>query len=526
MAMIYRVAVLYTAICRVCVFARRLIFRDRPGIGPQLRPLRYRVIAGMRAAARGIAVVSLAVLPLASAPARADVASSMDGYFNDMGAAANVTGPTAFQGQSAGYYSLGNVWTRFPQKQTSLANLQLPGARAGCGGIDLFAGSFSFINSAELIALLKSVANNAVGFAFKLAIDTVCPECSKVMEEMSQKAQLMNNQGLNSCQMAAGLVGSVWPKGDMADREICQQFGNSSGIFSDMAAAMAGCGLGGRRTSTLDAAAADPGFKDVNPGVPRNYTWEILKTSPFFAPAGTVDEQLAEYVMTMVGTIIYVPARDAAQGSYNPIEGDTSSTLVTALLDGTAGATPPKIWKCDDADKCLNPTLVDMPVATARALRPRVTMLLDGIVTAMTADTPITADQKALLQVASLPLYKILSVQAASSRGLGLDDRQTLAEITAVDLLLSILDQLTAEVGRSRSSFIAADETRLARWADQYTAVKQALAGRQALVQARVSGIMQVIQHAAFLESTLAASMTPAMSASIEWSRAVPGRGL
>jgi conjugative transfer pilus assembly protein TraH len=85
----------------------------------------------------------------------------MDSFLNDVGGAANVNGPTAFQGQSAGYYSLGNVWTRFPQKTTNIANLQLPRARAGCGGIDIFAGSFSFINASEIVAMLKAVANNA-----------------------------------------------------------------------------------------------------------------------------------------------------------------------------------------------------------------------------------------------------------------------------------------------------------------------------------------------------------------------------
>jgi conjugative transfer pilus assembly protein TraH len=140
-------------------------------------------------------------------------------------------GPTAFQGQSAGYYSLGNVWTRFPQKTTNIANLQLPRARAGCGGIDIFAGSFSFINASEIVAMLKAVANNAVGFAFSLAIDTVCPECSKIMQEFSQKAQLMNNLNINSCEMAQGLVGGIWPKGDLADKAICEAIGNSEGIF-------------------------------------------------------------------------------------------------------------------------------------------------------------------------------------------------------------------------------------------------------------------------------------------------------
>ena len=164
---------------------------------------------------RAVAAILAATLPLTSASA--DVGSSMDSFLNDVGGAANVNGPTAFVGQSAGYYSLGNVWTRFPQKSTNIANLQLPRARAGCGGIDIFAGSFSFINASEIVAMLKAVANNAVGFAFSLAIDTVCPECSKIMQEFSQKAQLMNNLNINSCEMAQGLVGGIWPKGDLAD---------------------------------------------------------------------------------------------------------------------------------------------------------------------------------------------------------------------------------------------------------------------------------------------------------------------
>ena len=178
------------------------------------------MITSIRNAALTIAAASMVASPVA-----ANVGDSMDRFMDDMGAAANVTGPSAFEGQSAGYYSLGNVWTRFPQKTTTIANLQLPRARAGCGGIDIFAGSFSFINASEMVALLKAVANNAVGF-LSLAIDTVCPECSKIMQEFSQKAQLMNNLSINSCEMAQGLVGGVWPKGDLADKAICEAIGN------------------------------------------------------------------------------------------------------------------------------------------------------------------------------------------------------------------------------------------------------------------------------------------------------------
>ena len=59
-------------------------------------------------------VAALLAITLPVASAQADVGSSMDAFLSDVGGASNVTGPTAFEGQSAGYYSLGNVWTRYP----------------------------------------------------------------------------------------------------------------------------------------------------------------------------------------------------------------------------------------------------------------------------------------------------------------------------------------------------------------------------------------------------------------------------
>ena len=114
------------------------------------RPSPFRVI--MRRTASAIAVLGAAsMVPVDIA--RADVAGAMNSFFQDAGGAANVTGPSAYQGQTAGYYSMGNVWTRFPQKSVQPFNLQMPKVSAGCGGIDLFTGSFSFINASEIVAM-------------------------------------------------------------------------------------------------------------------------------------------------------------------------------------------------------------------------------------------------------------------------------------------------------------------------------------------------------------------------------------
>lgn len=137
-----------------------------------------------------------------AARARAGVNAELNSFFNDMGGAANVTGPSAYQGQSAGYYTGGSLWTRFPQQSVNPVNLQLPNVKAGCGGIDLFGGSFSFINSDELIALLKATASNALGFAFMLAIKSISPQIASTLEDLSQKVQQLNQFNMNSCEMA------------------------------------------------------------------------------------------------------------------------------------------------------------------------------------------------------------------------------------------------------------------------------------------------------------------------------------
>ena len=48
------------------------------------------------------AALTLAAASIVASPVAANVGDSMDRFMDDMGAAANVTGPTAFEGQSAG----------------------------------------------------------------------------------------------------------------------------------------------------------------------------------------------------------------------------------------------------------------------------------------------------------------------------------------------------------------------------------------------------------------------------------------
>jgi conjugative transfer pilus assembly protein TraH len=112
--------------------------------------------------------VTIATAPALAAPA--DLNAEMQAMFNDLGALGNVTAPGAFRGQAMNLYTGGSLMMRSPAKNYSLADVQLPSLRAGCGGIDLFGGSFSFINKQQFVSLLQNIGANAVGYAFKLAL--------------------------------------------------------------------------------------------------------------------------------------------------------------------------------------------------------------------------------------------------------------------------------------------------------------------------------------------------------------------
>lgn len=453
--------------------------------------------------------------------ARADVASEMNGFFNDAGGAANVTGPTAFQGQSAGYYSLGNVWTRFPQKSVSPFNLQLPSARAGCGGIDLFSGSFSFINASEIVAMLKATANNALGFAFKLAIDSVSPEIGKVMDEFSQKAQLLNQMNISSCETAQALVGGIWPQMETTRSTICEAVGNSQGVFSDWAASRQGCNNGGQRDATL-AGNTDPAMKDQIIGDPHNYTWEALKKSSKF---GAFDQAFSEYVMTLVGTIVTTPPTASEHGPKVVIYGPAEEAVVTALLDGTADAPAVKILKCNN-DPCTDVSDQTLSVPASSALRPRIATMIKSMSSKIRSDTALDTAEKQLLNMATVPIYKILAVQAYAHYALTDGEIQTLSEIVAVDLLNAMLDNMLDRVEQAKVFYQTADQETASQWRQQIAATRAKFAQRDVKLSNKLQVTMQIINRSIMLESTLQNTMTPGMSSALNFSRGLNAQGL
>lgn len=442
-------------------------------------------------------------------PVQANVGSELNTFFNDMGAAGNVSGPTAFSGQAAGYYTGGSLWTRFPQKNINPVNLQLPSVSAGCGGIDIFGGSFSFINTDEIVATLKSVASNSLGFAFQLAIKSISPQISQTIEEFAQKVQQMNQFNMNSCEMAQGLVGGLWGKNQGRESEVCKAIANSQGWATDWAKSRQNCNAGGERDSIMGK-----NTDDNMPADSYNYTWHMLNESyPGFS------RELKEYLMTLVGTIIYLRAPDAGGTPTYKYIGIGDTSVLTVLLDGST-LSPASRLKCDTLDKCLNPTTRGISVNGNQALIPRITKLIRSMNDKVKTNGRLSNEEIGLLGGTSIPLYKIITVNAASQFGqMNTAEIDSLAEIVASDLLESFIQHYYSYVSKSQASFQNADEETLDQWRKQVQSVRQILTQQSEKMGARLERTQYHIERSLYLESTMRNSLSPQMSAAVSFNK-------
>ena len=83
----------------------------------------------------------------------------------------NYSSGGAYKSQSRGYYAMPSVYTRNPVIDIKPISYAMPSFRGGCGGIDMFAGSFSHINADQFIALLKAIPSNAMGYALRKCLE-------------------------------------------------------------------------------------------------------------------------------------------------------------------------------------------------------------------------------------------------------------------------------------------------------------------------------------------------------------------
>ena len=145
--------------------------------------------------------VSMIMANAVANPATAGVLDAMlDGMY------VNTTDAGAYHSQTRGGFVGGSLVARTPIRSVNVVSFDPPRFAAGCGGIDMYMGSFSFINGDQIVATLRAIGQNAKGLLFKMAIDVINNFLGGAISQFSEKMEKLNQHLKNTCAVAEYLV--------------------------------------------------------------------------------------------------------------------------------------------------------------------------------------------------------------------------------------------------------------------------------------------------------------------------------
>ncbi len=293
----------------------------------------------------------MAVMVLVSLPAQAGLSEALNSMF-----VGNVTNPGVYSSQTRGGFVGGSASFRAPVRSVNLFTFDPPRLDLGCGGVDFFGGSFSFINADQLVALFRQIASNAIGVAFKRAINAISPDLGTLMENFQNKLQALNQAMKNTCALANMVVNSVADPSAAANQaqEITGKVKAATGSATDLFSGI------------LDFfSKPSKGMKDAAANnqcsICGNLVWKSLtdnNAEEYFGAADGNQTSAREVIMSLIGTVVVNAESDDQEPTSAPFDPTISMRVFRygSKHDGPSNVGM-QIWHCADGygrNKCLS----------------------------------------------------------------------------------------------------------------------------------------------------------------------------
>lgn len=448
-----------------------------------------------------------------SALATSGVQKDLENAFDSLGYKYNVT--SAYKAQSAGYYSGGSLYARNAVRNQQIAYSNLPKISSGCGGIDMYVGGFSFITRNEAVSLAKQIMASSGTYAFHLALESVSPLISNTMKDLSRKVSEFTNQSINSCETAAGLVGSIFPKTEEAQRNVCQSVANGeAGIFSGLADARMGCSDYKQRDKVFNNLKDKPEYEQQLLGS-MNFAWKAIRSNPLFKE----DDELSELMMSLSGTIIYQDGSNQKGASRQQLPSlATNNDFINALMNGGKL----RVYGCDDntqnsTNECLivNPEkYLDIPKEKSfiNMVKTKLTTIVDKI----KSNDSLNDSEIKFIQSTTLPVYKMLNVQSAFTKGLSTLDVTAYSEVIATDMLYLYLEESMQEI-LTKAKALQLPDAEYREFINGIEQAKQNIRNRKIDTYEQRTLTMQMIEQTMMIEKILAQKLQGSIKDAASW---------
>ncbi len=413
---------------------------------------------------------AIATMSAFSPTAQADSQALMDEMLNTY---INATPGQVLDTQRRGGITFGSIVVRSRVVRPNFIAVQPPSFRGGCQGFDLVGGSFSFINSEQLQQFLRSIASNALNYAFTLALEGVCPTCMQKMEKLRDWSEAINGKLMDSCHWAKSLVNATnldeWQESQF---QRAKQDETLAGVVDDAFEAVDNF--------------LSPFISDTNAGTltSTNVVMEALQRSGVQTWFGAIgDQELLEVAMSVTGTVVKRPL-DQAGAECTNAAGDRDYCIVPLpdILDlehfiNGSDSGPVRIYSCRDYPQCLDVVAQERPWP---GLKRRVREIMFGPAPGFTGGliykfrdpgASLTPQEQSFIEGAPLPVMTLLEGVANYDGSLVTMGEQLMEMITqqvARDLMMEIVSNVRKSFGNHGIQLSAVMEKRISEKMDEF----------------------------------------------------------
>lgn len=405
----------------------------------------------------------IAFLLALSCAAHAGIENEMNSMFDSM---TNTTDPQMSMGARRGVITGGAYSMRNRVMNINPVTIEPPRFQAGCAGIDAYFGSMSWASKEQVVEMMRSIASNAVGYAFSLALNAACPDCDTQIKDFASRIQGMTSQFSNSCAMAQAIVdgSNVGNAATSAGNWMGSFIRTDTGTADDTNDAQT---VGSDGESPADQAAKDnpEEFRDL---VEANVVWAALKDQPVNIWWDDNDSSLREELMSLTGSVVSCHLANSpgcGNGSTPPSETNGLVTyrlaptiqLTDLVFGGVEGSA--NRYSCDDNETCYGPGIVGFQF---KGFTGRVEEMLlgadgiSGILGELANPTGSLSDAQQSFLISAGPLGAAVIRVAKVDLGAGRQVASTLAPKIALDLSYALVQNALRTVSASTSQMYGA----------------------------------------------------------------------
>ncbi|MDY0300858.1 MAG: conjugal transfer protein TraH [Trichlorobacter sp.] len=365
-----------------------------------------------------------------------------------------------YAGQQRGYLYGGSYSARWATNQTGpLLSFNPPKARAGCGGIDFYMGSLSFLQPDQLVEKFQTILQNSAGLAFDMALQTLCPTCSQIMKDLEALSDTLNALAMDDCKLATAAVNFTADKVFGASMNAAKESVTEDGILgsfnsatkkmresldginttvNDWAAGQLGKGTNTVMDKTKCSAALKKIFPDSKTAYPKHMTKDLLQTDMGLPAAH------AEIMRAIFGEIkVYQTAQGITNVTFIPPCSEYDFSETTNLINTQNG------WVMGLTG---NNTCTQTANPPFKPLQTYSEQVLDKLINGMKNRTGLALVTKDSVFINSMPYALHYAIRMAVASGNEMTMRDSLAQLTTAVMVVESIKALAARTdGISRT---------------------------------------------------------------------------